>query len=240
MKRVLDVGCGAGNLLNYLAKRDKKTVFSGVDIGRDIIKRANKNKYCNRENFVLMDAENLPFQDDFFDEVYCYEVLEHVEDLDKVLSEIKRVLKQAGKLKVTVPLKKSEKILIKYNKNYPRQVGHRRFFSEEDIEKILKRKKFRIDSHKTSNAIEHLFWESVFKNGGDIINQLGEADKRPGKIMRVSSLAFSRELSYNRDQTKNKYYKFIMSFFVLFYPIAIMLDSVLTNKKQRVVCTNGK
>ena len=133
MKRVLDIGCGNGNLLNYIAKRNKRDLLFGIDIGKEIIDRANKNKFCNREKFILGDGKKLDFEDGFFDEVYCYEVLEHVENLDEVLSEIKRVLKKDGKLKITVPLEESEKILIKYNKNYPNQVGHRRFFSRKKI-----------------------------------------------------------------------------------------------------------
>ena len=240
MKKILDVGCGAGNLLNYLAKRNKKSLLWGVDIGKEIIERANKNKFCTREKFIFGDGKKLDFEDDFFDEVYCYEVLEHVENLDEVLSEIKRVLKKDGKLKITVPLEESEKILIKYNKDYPKQVGHRRFFSREKIEKILKTKKFKIKSHTTCNSIEHLFWKNVFKKGGKIINQLGEVDKRPKRIMRISSLALSRELSYNKDQTKNKTYKFIMNFFILFYPIILLLDAILLNKKQKVIAINEK
>jgi ubiquinone/menaquinone biosynthesis C-methylase UbiE len=240
MKKILDIGCGTGNLLNYLAKKDKKSYFFGVEIEKETIKRANKNKYCKREEFVLGDAEKLPFKNNFFDEIYCYEVLEHVENLDKVLNEINRVLRKQGKLRITVPLEKSEKILIKYNPDYPKQIGHKRFFSKEEIEKILKKKDFGIKFHKTCNAIEHLYWRHVFKRGGRIINQLGEVDKRASKWMRISSLALSRELGYNIDQTNNKKYKLIMKFFILFVPFVLLLDSIAINKKQKIVCVNEK
>ena len=157
-----------------------------------------------------------------------------------MLSEIKRVLKKDGKLKITVPLEESEKILIKYNKNYPNQVGHRRFFSRKKIEEILKNKGFKIKFYMACNSIEHLFWQNIFKKGGKIINQLGELDKRPSRIVRISSLALSREIFYNKNQTKNKYYKFIMNFFILLYPITLLLDSILLNKKQKLVAINEK
>jgi ubiquinone/menaquinone biosynthesis C-methylase UbiE len=240
MKKILDVGCGAGNLLNYLAKRDKESYFFGVDIEKETIKRANKNKYCKREEFVLGDAERIPFKDNFFDEIYCHEVLEHVGNLDKVLSEIKRVLRKQGKLRITVPLEKSEKILIKYNPDYPKQIGHRRFFSKNKIEEVLKKKGFKIKSRKTCNSIEHLYWRHVFKKGGRIINQLGEVDKRASKWMRISSLALSRELKYNIDQTKNKKYRIIMRFFIFFFPFVLLLDLISINKKQKLVCINEK
>ena len=142
MKKILDVGCGTGDLLNYLAKKNKESLLWGVDISDKNIKRANKNKHSKREKFTKLDANTLPFKDNFFDEIYCYEVLEHVKNLDKVLDEIKRVLKNKGKFILTVPLKESEEILIKYNKDYPKQVGHERFFSKKDILKVLSKKKF--------------------------------------------------------------------------------------------------
>jgi ubiquinone/menaquinone biosynthesis C-methylase UbiE len=240
MKKVLDVGCGTGNLLNYLAKRKKQSLFWGVDVEKEIIERAEKNKFSNRETFKVTDAKKLPFEDNFFDEVYCHEVLEHVGDLDETLNEIKRILKSKGKFRITVPIKESEMILIKYNKEYPAQVGHRRFFSKEKIQRVLREKGFKIKFYETSNSIEHIFWKNIFKRGGKIINQLGEVDKRPSKIMRVSSLALSRDIFYNKDQTKNKYYKFIMNFFILSYPIIFLLDLILLNKKQKIICTNEK
>lgn len=240
MKKILDLGCGAGNLLNYLAKKNKKSFLFGVDIDKDTIERAEKNKYCKREKFVLSNAKKIPFADNFFDKVYCHEVLEHVEDLDAVLTEIKRTLKNKGKLHVTVPLEKSEKILIKYNKKYPGQIGHVRFFSKEKLIKILEDKNFKIKSYKTNNSIEHLYWRHVFKKGGRIINQLGEVDKRASKIMRISSLALSRNLLYNIDQTKNEKYKSIMHLFFIFYPISLFMDLILLNKQQKLVAVNEK
>ena len=90
------------------------------------------------------------------------------------------------------------------------------------------------------NSFEHLFWKNIFKRGGKIINQLGEVDKKPNKLMRILSLALSRDILYVRDQTKNKYYRFIMNFFVLLYPIILFLDAILLNKKQKIVSINEK
>jgi ubiquinone/menaquinone biosynthesis C-methylase UbiE len=240
MKKILDVGCGTGDLLNYLAKKNKESLLWGVDISDKNIKRANKNKHSKREKFTKLDANTLPFKDNFFDEIYCYEVLEHVKNLDKVLDEIKRVLKNKGKFILTVPLKESEEILIKYNKDYPKQVGHERFFSKKDILKVLSKKKFKMKKYVGYNSFEHLFWKNIFKRGGKIINQLGEVDKKPNKLMRILSLALSRDILYVRDQTKNKYYRFIMNFFVLLYPIILFLDAILLNKKQKIVSINEK
>lgn len=240
MKKILDVGCGTGDLLNYIAKRNKKVLLWGVDISKDVLKRAEKNKYSKREIFKKINANKLPFEDNFFNEVYCYEVLEHVEDLDKVLKEIKRVLKSKGKLNITVPLKKSENILIKYNKDYPNQIGHKRFFSKKDISALLSENKFKVKKHISYNSIEHLFWRAIFKKGGKIINQLGEVDKRPGKIWRILNIILSREIFYMKDLTKSKLYKKIINFLIIFYPLGVLLDKFSINKKQKVVSINEK
>jgi len=238
MKKILDIGCGRGNLCNYLSK--KNNLVYGIDISKEDIKKANENKKNENQIFITGNAEKLEFRDNVFDEIYCYEVLEHVEGLNKILEEIKRVLKKDGILKITVPLKESEKILLKYNQEYLKQIGHKRFFSEEGIRNELMEKGFRIKKHTTCNSIEHFYWRHVFKRGGKIINQLGEVDKKAIKIFRVLSLALSRELYYNISQTKSKNYRFVMNFFILLYPIIILLDTLLINKKQRIICKNEK
>ena len=50
-----------------------------------------------REIQVVADAHKLPFDNESFDFITSYEVLEHVKDPDLVLSEINRVLKSSGK-----------------------------------------------------------------------------------------------------------------------------------------------
>ena len=47
-------------------------------------------------NYIKAAGENLPFDDNSFDLVCCCDVLEHVEDVAKVISEINRVLKPGG------------------------------------------------------------------------------------------------------------------------------------------------
>ena len=52
-------------------------------------------------DFHLADIHNLPFEDNSFDIVYCISVLEHTEDIEKILVEFKRILKTKGMLIVT-------------------------------------------------------------------------------------------------------------------------------------------
>ncbi|MFA6636983.1 MAG: class I SAM-dependent methyltransferase [Candidatus Omnitrophota bacterium] len=80
--RVLDVGAGNGFFSFYL---DKICETHAVDYSETMLKmNPVKNKY-------LMDAEGLDFADNSFDMVFCHALLHHVRDMDKVLSEMRRV-----------------------------------------------------------------------------------------------------------------------------------------------------
>lgn len=92
--RVLDAGCGEGNLSILMAKKGARVV--GIDISEPNIE-ASKS-YANEEGcnveFLLGDLENLPFADDSFDLVVSSHVLEHLSDFDKGLREMARVSKR--------------------------------------------------------------------------------------------------------------------------------------------------
>jgi len=98
--RVLDLGCGTGALIEDLVKRYKHVY--GVDISPDMIARVDKS---NKRiiDLAVAPGEKLPFENDFFDVVYCRGSLHHFEDLGKGASEITRVLKRGGELIISEP-----------------------------------------------------------------------------------------------------------------------------------------
>jgi len=63
----------------------------------------NVDIYPGRNVSVVAPAEALPFADGSFDLVICQDVLEHIDDLDRVRSEIMRVLRDKGRLFVQIP-----------------------------------------------------------------------------------------------------------------------------------------
>jgi 2-polyprenyl-3-methyl-5-hydroxy-6-metoxy-1,4-benzoquinol methylase len=96
-KKILDVGCGVGMFLKQFKKLGAE-VF-GVDVDKHKIDIAIK-KY---ENVQVAPAEKLPFKKGTFDIVWLHEVIEHVEDDKKVVSEAMRVLKPRGRLVIFAP-----------------------------------------------------------------------------------------------------------------------------------------
>jgi len=83
---ILNVGCGG-------RPKDKACYLGDV--------RIDAKRYSPVT--IVMDAHRLGFRDSTFDEIYCFEVLEHVESPMKVLRELKRVLKSDGRVIITVP-----------------------------------------------------------------------------------------------------------------------------------------
>ncbi len=80
--RLLDVGCGNGFFSHYFGQICKVV---GVDFsGKMLAKNPVPDK-------LLMDAAHLSFQDFAFDVVFCHALLHHVEDIDAVLTEMRRV-----------------------------------------------------------------------------------------------------------------------------------------------------
>lgn len=96
----LDVGCASGFMLSEITKSFPKIKFWGVDVYDKAIDYA-KQQYP-KINFKVAPAEKLPFEDNTFDLVICYETIEHVEDPLKSLQEIHRVLTKDGEAIITM------------------------------------------------------------------------------------------------------------------------------------------
>ena len=97
--RLLDVGCGPGNISVGLASAVAPGEFHGIDMKESQVELAitatNDGGHSNAR-FQVADALYLPFPDNHFDAVHCHLFLMHVPDTMAVLAEIKRVLKEGG------------------------------------------------------------------------------------------------------------------------------------------------
>lgn len=121
---VLDVGCGLGLELKRLSHAQRVV---GIDISPERVSRAkeeNKN-YPNIE-IKQMDALSLQFPNFSFDKVIAMEVIEHVYDTDKMLSEVSRVLKEDGIFLLSTPNRKI----------HGEKIRHREHICEYDKEEL--------------------------------------------------------------------------------------------------------
>ena len=90
---VLDLGCGLGESLNYFLNLNKNVEWYGLDIEDSPEVQARKN---NNKRFISFNGIDIPFEDNFFDFIYCKQVFEHVRYPEKLLVEVRRVLKPGG------------------------------------------------------------------------------------------------------------------------------------------------
>jgi ubiquinone/menaquinone biosynthesis C-methylase UbiE len=168
---ILDIGCGIGQNLNLLSK---KGIYYGIDISSKNIK--NNQKKFPQHNFAIADiTSKTEFKDNFFNEIYCYDVMEHVTDLNKALNEIHRIInKKNGKLIVEVPTYFSESVFTKLNPNYNKQVGHKRNLTEKEWIKKIKKYGFFLYKKKNKKFNDFLYLMYKIFKGKNIINEMGE------------------------------------------------------------------
>jgi SAM-dependent methyltransferase len=95
--RVLDVGCGAGQVVHRLTKAGFEAY--GVDVSEPNIEKARR--FSSRCQFY--NGRNLPFRDGFFASAGALNVLEHVEEPEAFICEIVRVVEPSGRVILSSP-----------------------------------------------------------------------------------------------------------------------------------------
>ncbi len=98
-ERILEVGVGTGLSLP-LYPQDVSVV--GIDISRDMLDRARhrlaRDRLAQAARLMMMDAENMAFEDDSFDKVVAMYVASVVPDPKRLVDEMRRVCKPGGRI----------------------------------------------------------------------------------------------------------------------------------------------
>jgi glycosyltransferase involved in cell wall biosynthesis/ubiquinone/menaquinone biosynthesis C-methylase UbiE len=123
-QKVLEIGCGNGDLSIDLAKVGFEV--TGIDISQEGINQASnlaeKENLTTKAEFMIMDATKLEFADNSIDTVIIPEVLEHFKDSRKILEEATRVVRNGGRIIVSVP----DGLLVPF-------AGHLRVFFKDTL-----------------------------------------------------------------------------------------------------------
>lgn len=100
-RRVLDAGCGLGYGTRMLRRAGASEVV-GVDLAESVVEAAGEIEEAGLR-FEVGDVSGLDHPDGAFDLVVCFEVIEHVHDQRRVISELVRVLAPEGVLVMSSP-----------------------------------------------------------------------------------------------------------------------------------------
>lgn len=203
---VLEVGCGVGITACHIAKEYGCKVVA-VDISEKMVKRAEERArrkgIKDKIEFVVADAQRLPFEDDLFDAVIGESVNAFIEDKQKTVNECKRVVKQGGYVgfnEVTW-LENPPEELVEY---LTLALGGAKFLTPEGWEKLLEKAGFSsivVRIHKTSawrqwlNEIREIDFEDFVGAWGkflllllknrDVRNYVKMISKPPKSVFRI-------------------------------------------------------
>jgi 2-polyprenyl-3-methyl-5-hydroxy-6-metoxy-1,4-benzoquinol methylase len=102
--KILDFGCGDGKHFKFFAEMGFSPInIYGVEVSRSRIERCHKIGW--EKSYFIENETVLPFENDQFDIINMAEVIEHipVDKIDKIFSDLVRVLKRGGFIIVTTP-----------------------------------------------------------------------------------------------------------------------------------------
>jgi SAM-dependent methyltransferase len=173
---VLDLGSGNGRHTIEACRWPCRVV--SVDVDRDELTRARyylrapdganpydgwhrqvKSGVRGWADFVLADAQHLPFKDSAFDKVLCTEVLEHIPDDKAGIRELYRVAKPDTDVAVSVPNYWPERAFWTLSWEYWHTPGgHVRVYKPGEMARHLQRQGFQVRAIRRRHAFQSLYW----------------------------------------------------------------------------------
>ncbi len=138
--RVLDLGCGEGDLAARIAAAGASV--TGAEVADAALRRARARHPELALRLVEIEAA-LPFEDGAFDVVWSSEVIEHVADTERWLSEARRVLAPRGRLLLTTPSHGRLRLLIGGMERFSEPLGdHLHLYTARSLRRLLEEFEF--------------------------------------------------------------------------------------------------
>lgn len=134
--RILDCGCGAGELIRFLIKNNvSPKLIGGCDISDMVIER-NKKIFKNVDFFVCNLGVKQNIKGKKYDVVVCSEVIEHVKNWRLLLNNLKEFLKPDGIIILSTQ--------SGMRHGHHRELGHLKHFATQEISKEMEKHGLRI------------------------------------------------------------------------------------------------
>ncbi len=151
VERALDLGCGDGRLTREL----RASELVAADVSKVALERARRWLPGIRLAELRSD-EPLPFPDAAFDLVLCAETLEHVRDVQLLLSEARRILRPGGTLAITTPVNGRVTgmriVLAGFETHFDPLSPHLRFFTRRSLSLLLSEMGFAVHSLQSTRG----------------------------------------------------------------------------------------
>lgn len=141
--KVLDLGCGGGNVDGYLKSMFPHWDITGIDLSEKALESARKN--FPGIKFLRQSVYKLNFQPKYYDLIISLDTLEHFKNPQKVIKSTQKILKDSGHFFLAVPLEKQFPSLYWLMYNFgllakkKRLIGHINIFNDRDISKLFEK-----------------------------------------------------------------------------------------------------
>lgn len=121
--KILELGCGNGVLwqVNKQAVKENWDITLS-DFSEGMLQDSKQNISIDKIKYEIIDIQDIPYEDECFDIIIARHMLYHVLDIDKALSEVKRVLKPSGKFYVSTNGKEHMQELTELVKKYDKYI----------------------------------------------------------------------------------------------------------------------
>ena len=142
-RRILELAAGSGSAANFLPNDNR---YTGTDISPGLLRRAVKsfrNAGFKNTAFYLTSADDLPFDDNFFNIVLCILSLNFFDDIKKVFQEIKRVAAPDAIFICSVPVPERNKV---------QSTIRGTLYSEEKLGRICKERGLNYETIQAENG----------------------------------------------------------------------------------------
>lgn len=162
LTRVLDFGCAAARLLRFYPHIPGESELWGVDIKASHINWCQQHLSPPLLFATTTTSPHLPFEDNYFDLVYCGSVFTHISDLaDAWFLELRRILRKGGYAYITIHDKHSLELLFtkyKDDKLFSEFVGMIRQFDERTSIRSQKYASFSVQA----DPVSQVFYDSDY------------------------------------------------------------------------------
>lgn len=207
---ILELGCGAGQFIRSVKHARPDLTCHGCDISTRAIEMA---KTVDDGVIYAVNDAVMPYADNSMDAVLIYDVLEHVEDVSGILSEVKRVLKPGGILYAYVPCEGDSLSFWNFCRRHgwkgdltKKYAGHINYFSRERLRRVYLQAgfssvTFRYSEHLLGQLLGFVAFNLMDRaakkrgvdqiNGEDYFQSLSQTAPAPGLFKKVKDLVNS-------------------------------------------------